>query len=99
MVSRGCVSSLRQWSIGKRKSLAFGVPVVWRELKGRGKEDYFCSCVVAGFNSKNKHNIQYPKLPSAYRPVPHGPGIPIPLLPRYLEAVDDSVSEESLTAK
>ena len=97
MVCRGCVSSLRQWSIGKRKSLAFGVPVVWRELKGHGKECYFCSCVVAGFNSKNKHNIQYPNLPSAIRPVPHGPGIPIPLPPRYLETVGDSVSEESLS--
>ena len=97
MVCRGCVSSLRQWSIGERKSLTFGVPMVWRELKGHGKECYFCSCVVAGFNSKIKHNLQYTKLPSAIRSVPHGPGIPIPLPPRYLVTVDDSVSEESLS--
>ena len=65
--------------------------------EGTWKGMLFCSCFVAGFNSKNKHNIQYPKLPSAIRPVPHGPGIPIPLHPRYLEKVDDSVSEESLS--
>ena len=96
-VCRGCVSSLRQWSIGKRKSLPFGVPMVWREPNGHGKECYFCSCVVAGFNSKNKHKIQYPNLPSAIRPVPLGRGIPIPLPPRYLETVEDFVGEESLS--
>ena len=29
------------------------------------------------------------------RPIPHGPGVPIPLPPRVLETVEDSVSEES----
>ena len=47
---RNCVSSLRQWSIGKKKSLAFGVPMGWREPNGQRKECYFYSCVVAGFN-------------------------------------------------
>ena len=46
-VCRNCVFSLRQWSIGKQKSLAFGVPMVWREPNGHGKKCYFCSCVVA----------------------------------------------------
>ena len=96
-VCRNCVSSLRQWSIGKLRSLAFGVPMVWREPNGHGKKCYFCSCVVAGFNVKNKHKIQYPNLPCAIRPIPHGPGIPIPLPPRVLETVEDSVSEESLS--
>ena len=96
-VCRNCVSSLRQWSIGKRKSLAFGIPMVWREPNGHGKECYFCSCVVAGFNAKNKHKIQYPNLPCAMRPIPHGPDVPIPLPPRVLETVEDSVSEESLS--
>ena len=57
----------------------------------------FCSCVVAGFNAKNKHKIQYPNLPCAMRPIPHGPDVPIPLPPRVLETVEDSVSEESLS--
>ena len=93
---RNCVSSLRQWSIGKQKSLAFGVPIVWREPNKHGKECYFCSCVVAGFNVKNKHKIQYPNLTCAIPPIPHGPSVPIPLPPRVLETVEDSVSEESL---
>ena len=48
-VCRNCVSSLRQWSTGKQKSLAFGIPMVWREPKKHGKECYFCSCVVDGY--------------------------------------------------
>ena len=34
-------------------------------------------------------------MPSAVRPIPHGPGVSIPLLPRVLETVEDSVSEKS----
>ena len=68
-----CASSWKEWCIGKRKSLAFGVPMVWREPNRHGKEQYFCSCVVAGFNGKNNHEIQYPSLPSAIGSVPHGP--------------------------
>ena len=99
-VCRNCVSSLRQWSIGKLRSLAFGVSgvsMIWREPNGHGKECYFCSCVVAGFNVKIKHRIQYSNLPCAIRPVPHAPGVQIPLPPRVLETVKNSVSEESLS--
>ena len=90
-----CVSLLKRWSTGKQKSIAFGIPVVWREPKGHGKEYYFCSCVVDWYNVKNKHNIQYPNLPWAVRPISHGPGVPIPLPPRVLETVKYSVSEKS----
>ena len=90
------VSSLRQWSIGKQKSLAFGVSMVWREPNGHGKECYFCSGVVARFNIKSKHKIQYPNLPCAIKPIPHRPSVQILLPPRVLETVEDSVSEESL---
>ena len=58
---------------------------------------YFCSCIVAGFNVKNKHKIQYPNLHCAIRLIPYNPDVPIPLLPRDLETVGDSVSEESLS--
>ena len=49
--------------------MSFGVPMVWREPKGHGNDCYFCSYNVSGFNMKNKHNIQYPNLPSAIRPI------------------------------
>ena len=95
-VCRNCVLSLRQCSIGKQKSLVFGVPMVWREPNRHGKECYFCSCVAAGFNVKNKHKIQYLNLPCAIQQISHVPGVPIPLPPRVSETVEDSVSERSL---
>ena len=64
---------------------------------GHGKKCYFCSCVVAGFNVKNKHKIQYPNLPCAIRLIPYGPGVPILLVPGDLETVADFVSKESLS--
>ena len=67
-----CLSSLRQWSTEKQKSLAFGIPMVWREPKGHGKECYFCSCVVDGYNDKKGLEIQYPSLPCAVPPILHG---------------------------
>ena len=89
------VSSLRQWSTGKQRSLAFGITMVWREPKEHGKECYFSSSVVDGYNVKNKHKIQCPNLPCTVLPIPHGPGVPIPLPPRVLETVENSVSEKS----
>ena len=47
------------------------------------------------YNIANKHKIQYPNLPCAVRPISHEPGFPIPLPPRVLETVKDSVSEKS----
>ena len=74
-VCRSCIESLRRWSNGKQNSLAFGIPMVWREPKAHESECYFCSCNVSGFNAKNKHHIHCPNLPSAIRPVPHGPDV------------------------
>ena len=30
-----------------------------------------------GINRKNKHHVQYPNIPSAIRPIPHGSDLPI----------------------
>ena len=68
--------------------------MVWRKLKGHGKECYFCSCVVDGYNVKNNQKTQYRNLSCAVRPIPHGLDVPIPLPPRVLETVVDSVSEK-----
>ena len=32
---------------------------------------------LQGINRKNKHCVQYPDIPSAIRPVPHGPSLAI----------------------
>ena len=85
---------MRQWSIGKQKPLAFGVPMVPNE---HGKNVTFAHVLLLDSMSKNKHKIQYPNLPCAIRLIPYNPDVPIPLLPRDLETVGDSVSEESLS--
>ena len=91
-VCRSCVEPLRLWSKGKQKSMSFGVPMVWREPKGHGNDCYFCNCNVSGFNMKNKHNLQYPNLPSAIRPILHQPDVPVPTPPPVLIDVEDSTT-------
>ena len=66
-----------------------------REPKGHGNDCYFCTCNVSGFTMKNKHNIQYPNLPSAIRPVLHGPDVPIPTPPPVLKNVGDPSTDVS----
>ena len=33
---------------------------------------------ILGINRKNKKHVKYPDVPSTIKPVPHGPGIPVP---------------------
>ena len=33
---------------------------------------------LKGINCKNKHRVQYPDVPSAIKPIPHGPDLPVP---------------------
>ena len=43
-VCSSCTENIRQWVYGKRKSLAFGIPMVWREPKDHITDCYFCLC-------------------------------------------------------
>ena len=81
VVCKHCTENLRQWRKGQKKSMPFGVPMIWREQSNHLTECYFCITKVKGFSKKNKTNIQYPNLASAIRPVPHCPEIPIPKPP------------------
>ena len=58
--------------------MPFGVPMVWREGKDHVTYCYFCLTNQKGINCKNKHHVQYPDVPSAIKPVPHGPDLPVP---------------------
>ena len=82
-----CVEGLRQWTKGTKQSFSFGVPMIWREPKNHGDDCYFCSCKVQGHNSKTRKSIIYPDLPSALRPVPHGPDVPVPSPPDNFEDI------------
>ncbi|KAJ4443359.1 hypothetical protein ANN_05027 [Periplaneta americana] len=52
---------------------------------------------LAGYIAKNKKDILFPNIPSAIRPVPHGPDIPVPLPPESdtLRSASSSTETES----
>lgn len=89
-----CSSSLSKWFNRSGPGLSFGVPMVWREQRDHLTDCYFCLTVTEGFNSKNKHGIEYPNLLSAIRPVSHCADVPVPIPPASLPQ-SDSDSEPS----
>jgi hypothetical protein len=67
--------------------------MIWREPKNHSDVCYFCCCDVKGYNSKNKTVILYPNLPSALRPVVHGPEVPVPQPTEMLEDASTNSSD------
>ena len=55
VVCKTCTEHLREWTTGKRKSLKFGVPMVWREPTNHIDDCYFCMVNVSGINRNNRH--------------------------------------------
>jgi len=55
-------------------AMPFAVPMVWSEPSNYSSDCYFClrPPVASGMNRKKKQRIDYPNIPSAIRPVPHG---------------------------
>ncbi|XP_076804583.1 uncharacterized protein LOC143448650 [Clavelina lepadiformis] len=92
---KACVENLRLWSLKKIKSLPFGIPMVWREGKDHVTDCYFCMTNLQGINRKNKQHVKYPDVSSAMKPVPHGPGIPVPEPPGEISEMECSSSAES----
>ena len=64
-----CSQYLRCWLIGTHQSVPFAVRVVWREQKDHFNDCYFCFTKIDGHNSEATHNVGYPNIPSALRPV------------------------------
>lgn len=93
VVCNMCMTNLRQWSCGKRASMGFGIPMVWREPKNHHDDCYFCLSDVKGYNKKTRRAIVYPDLPSARRPVPHGGDVPLPS--PQSKSMDQSSSSET----
>lgn len=83
-VCRTCVEALRLWKSGKKKSLPFGIPMVWREPANHYDDCYFCMTKIFGYSANNKNSIVYPNLPSAIRPIPHDDTVPVPTPPDVL---------------
>lgn len=84
-----CQSNLGYWIKGKRTSMPFAVPMVWREPTNHYTDCYFCMTNIKGFSSKNKNRIVYPVVPSAIRPVPHGKDLPVTLPPSNWEPSEE----------
>ena len=70
MVCKAYTKTLHGWTNGKR-SLNFGIPMVWREPTNHVTDCYVCAVYVTGINRKNQGSLKYPDLQSARRPVAH----------------------------
>jgi hypothetical protein len=90
-----CTSGLTQWLNGKRVAMSFGVPMVWREPQNHVDDCNFCLTNVVDLTKKNKHKIVYPDCPSALKPVPHNPDIPVPIPPPNTDMGSDESSENT----
>ena len=89
------VEHLHQWINGKRRSLQFGVPTVWREPKNHHDDCYFCMVNIMGINRNNRRKWIYSDLESVRRPVPHSDEVSIPVfdhLTELIESSDESIS-------
>jgi len=73
---------LRCWLIIMHQSIPFAVPVFWWEQKDHLSDCYFCLTKIDGHNSKSKHAIVYPNIPSTPRLVEHDDFLPYPKPPQ-----------------
>ena len=48
IVCKICTEHLRQWNKGKRRSLKFGVSMIWREPTNHFDDCYFCLTKITG---------------------------------------------------
>ena len=91
MACKACTETLRGWTNGKR-SLNFGIPMVWREPTNHFTDCYFCAVDVTGINRKNRGSLKYPDLQSARCPVAHCNEIPVPIFGEFPDISDEDAS-------
>ena len=77
--------------------MPFAVPMVWREPSNHSSDCHFFLTppVASGMNRKKKHRIDYPNIPSAIRPVPHGEDLPVPEPPKECN-LNSEMEEEDM---
>ena len=93
------VENLRDWKNGKRKSMLFAIPVVWKEGKDYITDCYFCMINLKGINHKNKHNVQYPDVLPGIKPILHGPDLPVSEPDRNIKYSSDSEYDKTFVAR
>lgn len=90
-----CRSSLEAWLRGKRKSLPFAIPRIWREPQNHVSDCYFCMVDITNFKrTKNRSHIIYPDISSSIAPVPHSSDLPIPVPESKSFTFDESASTD-----
>ena len=88
-VCNTCKEHIRQWTNGKRKSLSFGIHMIWRAASNHHDDCcFFVAPNLYVFNKKNRKSTQYPSLPSAIWPTSHDEHIPVPIFKGLLEEDD-----------
>lgn len=90
-----CSVNLRSWLNNKGRSMSFAVPMIWRESTNHTDDCYFCMTppLQHGMSRKKKWSVEYPNIPSAIRPVPHGDDLPIPQPPENYQLQDDEAED------
>lgn len=77
-----CFIALIDWYNGKRRSLSFGRPMIWKNPGLHNKDKcYFCVNKLTGRNMRTKKYKVYHSVPSTELPLPHSDEIPIPTRP------------------
>lgn len=78
-----CYNALHDWSIGKRQSMLFGVPMQWSN-PGRKHNPNNCYMCVNDARSRNRNQLKYfryQSVESAILPQPHSDAVPVPKRP------------------
>ena len=91
MVCKACTETMCGWTNGKR-SLNFGILMVWKEPTNHVTDCYFYAVDVTGINRKNRDRLKYPDLQSARRLVAHCNKIPVPIFGELPNVSDEHVS-------
>jgi len=76
--------------------MPFTIPIAWRQPTDHVSDCYFCLTSITGVTAKSKHTVQYPDLPSAMRPVPHGAELPVPKPPTNMTLSDNESNDEDV---
>lgn len=71
-ICKTCYNGLLDWIHHKRKSMSFGVPMIWVDPVIHDPTNcYACANTVPGMNAKKQKNFEYKSVFSAITPMPH----------------------------
>ena len=54
MVCKSCTEYLRQWTMGTKNSMKFGIPMASREQSDHATDCYFCAIDLTGIKKNNR---------------------------------------------